>query len=50
MWLAAVAAERAFTAQLVGELDRGDLTWDVEQLGVLPREVVDAADGWASVE
>lgn len=30
--LSAVAAEREFTAQLVDELDRGDLTWDVEQL------------------
>ncbi len=30
--LASVAAERAFTAQLVGELERGDLAWDVEQL------------------
>jgi DNA-binding PadR family transcriptional regulator len=30
--LAAVAAERAFTARLVEELDRGDLTWNVEQL------------------
>jgi DNA-binding PadR family transcriptional regulator len=30
--LAAVAAERAFTAQLVDELDRHELTWDVEEL------------------
>jgi hypothetical protein len=30
--LSAVAAERAFTSQLVDELDRGELTWDVEEL------------------
>jgi DNA-binding PadR family transcriptional regulator len=30
--LAAIAAEWAFTAQLVGELEQGELSWDVDQL------------------
>src|SRR5689334_9649765 len=30
--LSAVDAERAFTSGLIGELERGELAWDVEQL------------------
>jgi len=39
--LAALEAEHAFTAGLAGELERGELTWDVDQLRRLAESAQD---------
>ena len=39
--LAAVGAEHAFTAGLIGELERGELTWDVDELRRLAESAQD---------